>query len=181
MALTISRIISADCGPLLSWVCIDAIHTGYGQSGDGAWSRLDSITADGEDKVVFQCKNSFVALPNYLDYIFIVPQHQWEGQDMKTFTNNEPIGTGPFKLEKYTSGTSAEYSANAEYWKDAPKVDGMTVVLYNSSTNLTLALIAGEIDIAIDNTIVMSSVSEFMAQDGAQMDVYAGLGCRCLA
>ena len=95
---------------------------------------------------------------------------------MTTFTNNEPIGTGPFKLEKYTSGTSAEYSANTEYWKGAPKVDGMTVVLYNSSTNLTLALIAGEIDIAIDNTIVMSSVSEFMAQDGAQMDVYAGLG-----
>ena len=142
----------------------------------GMWTRLESVTVQDDDTVVFTCKNSFVALPNYLAYIFIVPEHQWTGQDMSTFTNAEPIGTGPFVFEKYTNGTSVEYAANTEYWKGSPKVDGMTVVLYNSSTNLTLALIAGEIDIAIDNTIVMSSVSEFMAQDGAQMDVFAGLG-----
>ena len=140
------------------------------------WNRLESVTVQDDDTVVFTCKNSFVALPNYLAYIFIVPEHQWTGQDMSTCTNAEPIGTGPFVFEKYTNGTSVEYAANTEYWKGSPQVDGMRVVLYNSSTNLTLALIAGEIDIAIDNTIVMSSVSEFMAQDGAQMDVFAGLG-----
>lgn len=146
----------------------------------GMWSRLTGVSADGDDTVVFTCKEPFVSLPNYLANIFIVPEHQWAGQDMATFTNSEPVGTGPFVYDEYVSGTSINYTANKDYWKGAPKVDGMTVVLYNSATNLTLALIAGEIDLSIDNTIVMSSVSEFMAQENAAMDVYAGLGNFCV-
>lgn len=146
----------------------------------GLWSRLTGVTAKDDDTVVFTCSEAFVSLPNYAANIFIVPEHQWAGQDMSTFTNSEPIGTGPFVYDEYVSGTSINYTANQDYWKGAPKVDGITVVLYNSSTNLTLALIAGEIDISIDNTIVMSSVSEFMAQENAAMDVYPGLGNFCV-
>ena len=39
----------------------------------GMWNRLESVTVQDDDTVVFTCKNSFVALPNYLAYIFIVP------------------------------------------------------------------------------------------------------------
>lgn len=138
------------------------------------WDKLSDVTADG-DKVVFTCKESFVSLAQYLSKVRIVPKHLWEKEDPATFTNDTPIGTGPFVFEKYTVGTSIEMNANPDYWCGAPKVDKMLIVMYNSSPNCTLGLLNGEID-ATTGTIAMSSIPEFLSKENAKMDIYAGLG-----
>lgn len=138
------------------------------------WGKLSGVTADG-DKVVFTCSEPFVSLPQYLSKVRMVPKHIWENEDAATFTNDTPIGTGPFVFEKHTVGTSIEMAANPDYWCGAPKVDKLLIVMYNSSPNCTLGLLNGEID-ATTGTIAMSSIPEFLSKDNANMDIYAGLG-----
>lgn len=138
------------------------------------WGKLTDVAEKG-DQVVFSCSEPFVSLPQYLSKVRMVPKHIWEGEDAASFTNEQPVGTGPFVFEKYTVGTSIEMAANADYWCGAPKVDKLLIVMYNSSPNCTLGLLNGEID-ATTGTIAMSSIPEFLSKENAVMDIYAGLG-----
>src|SRR5699024_7063151 len=96
------------------------------------WDKLEEVTADGET-VVFKSKDSFVSLPEYISQIYIVPEHIWKNEDAATFVNSEPIGTGPFIWDSYTTGTSVTFNAYENYWKGAPKLDQAVLMMYNSA------------------------------------------------
>jgi len=65
-----------------------------------------------------------------------------------------PVGTGPFKLEEYVSGSYCKLVRNDDYWmKDAdgnslPYVDGVKIVLIKDPTVISAALETGELDMA---------------------------------
>ncbi len=80
----------------------------------------------------------------------IVPQHIWsKAADPATFTNPNPVGTGPYELSP-GSFTSQGYLLvkNPHYWqKDMqPKVTGFRFVTYDSNTSANLALEQGDLD-----------------------------------
>ena len=50
------------------------------------------------------------------------------------------------------------------------------MIIYNSSSNLTLALLKGEVDGAAGGTIAMSSLPKFRQKEYAQLDIYTGVG-----
>lgn len=140
----------------------------------GLWNRLDEVKAEGST-VTFVAKEAFVSLPEYLSQVYIVPKHIWEGEDAASFTNQKPIGTGPFIFDQYTTGTAITFQPNKEYWKGAPKVDQAMILMYNTAPNATLALLKGEID-CTTGTISMSSIPEFMSKPNAKLQTYPGLG-----
>lgn len=138
------------------------------------WSHIDSVAAV-DNTVVFKLSEPYLSLPQYASEIYIVPKHIWESAaDISQELNNAPIGSGPFKWKSYNTGTDIQLDANKDYWRGAPKVDGMVINLYNTAPNATLALLKGDIA-ATMGTIAMSSIPEFMTKPGAQMQVYAGL------
>jgi len=57
------------------------------------------------------------------------------------------IGTGPFKLEKYTPKVGASFVRNTDYWGAAPLPDRVEVVFYDDYQPQILALQGGEIDV----------------------------------
>lgn len=57
------------------------------------------------------------------------------------------IGTGPFKLEKFTPKVGASFVRNADYWGAPPLPDRVEVVFYDDYQPQILALQGGEIDI----------------------------------
>ena len=68
-----------------------------------------------------------------LDYLTVgmLPKHLLEGKDITTDSfNQNPIGTGPFKFEKWDRGQSITLIKNKEYFKKEPKLD--KVVFMNS-------------------------------------------------
>lgn len=144
----------------------------------GLWGRISDITADGET-VVFKMNNPFVSLPEYLSQIYIVPKHIWENEDAASYTNSNPIGTGPFIWDTYTTGTAVTFKANKEYWRGAPKLDEAILMMYNSSPNCTLALLKGEID-CTTGTIAMSSLPEFTSKENSKLQTYPGLNNFCV-
>lgn len=57
------------------------------------------------------------------------------------------IGTGPFKLEKYTSKVGASFVRNPDYWGAAALPDRIEITFYDDYQPQILALQAGEIDL----------------------------------
>lgn len=64
--------------------------------------------------------------------------------------SRHPVGTGPFKFERWTEGQSVEMVANDEYWGGRPKLAGIIWRLIPSESARVLALRAGEVDAIAD-------------------------------
>lgn len=58
-----------------------------------------------------------------------------------------PIGFGPFKVDRIVAGESVQYSRNDDYWKGKPKLASITLKIVNPNTVLQ-SLESGEVDIA---------------------------------
>ncbi len=58
-----------------------------------------------------------------------------------------PIGTGPFMLERYVPGTEVVLGANREYYGGAPKIDKLVFKPISDETAAEIALEKGDIDI----------------------------------
>lgn len=79
-------------------------------------------------------------------------------EDTKDFDNN-PIGTGPFKVESFNPIKSSIFKRFDGYFKGTPYLDSIKVINVSDSDTLTMALQTGEIDVA--QGINYSSLSLF--------------------
>lgn len=61
---------------------------------------------------------------------------------------DEAIGTGPYKLEKWTRDVELVLVRNEEYWGEKARTKRFVIRFYQDSSQLRLAIERGEIDIA---------------------------------
>ncbi|MDR1443840.1 MAG: ABC transporter substrate-binding protein [Treponema sp.] len=86
-----------------------------------------------------------------------------------TDRENNPIGTGPFIIESYTTQQNLVLKKNPNYWKPGfPKLDKVTVVFLADSEAVLLSLRGGNIDAA---EVTGSLVDQL---DGADFDIFSG-------
>jgi peptide/nickel transport system substrate-binding protein len=64
--------------------------------------------------------------------------------------NQNPIGTGPFKLKSWTRDDRAVLEANSEYWGGKPAYQEITFRFIPEGEQRVSALLAGEVDIIQD-------------------------------
>ncbi len=60
---------------------------------------------------------------------------------------SDPVGSGPFKLEKWNHGASLEFVANPRYWRGRPKLDRFTWKVIPNTETLFAQLQSHEIDV----------------------------------
>lgn len=141
----------------------------------GLWAKLTSVEATGDFEVTMTFNAPFPSFVSYTSDIYIVPEHIWSTvDDVAAYLNPNPVGTGAFIFRKYTVGTDLQFDANKNYWEKAPYVDELIMELYNSSPNVTLALLAGEIECTF-GTITMSNIPELLTREHMILQLYAGL------
>jgi peptide/nickel transport system substrate-binding protein len=141
----------------------------------GLWKKLSSVEVSG-NKVIFRLSQHFPSLPYYTNDVFIVPKHIWEALPSVTKALNEkPIGSGPFIWTAYNAGTDIQFTANKQYWRGAPKLDAIVCKIFNSSPNLMLNLIRGDIYASL-GTMTMPSIPELLIKPGAKIQVYYSTG-----
>lgn len=78
----------------------------------------------------------------------MLPKHLLEGKDItKSFLQRAPIGTGPFKFEKWDSGSAIKLKANTNYFSKGPYLDGYVLKIIPDATSMFLELLKSRIDV----------------------------------
>ena len=116
-------------------------------------------TADDTAVLTFKSK-SLMQEPAVLANQAIVPEHIWKDiKDPTTNLNENPVGTGPFKLKSFTP-QSYVLTKNDQYWEQGkPIIKEVRYLPVQSADAASAALVAGKVDWAsaylpgIDNII----------------------------
>ncbi len=109
---------------------------------------LADVTALGPHSVEFTFSRPFVPGMEKIAHQVIVPRHIWEEvDDPVSFTNPDPVATGPFTQVRRFDHQVWELGRNPNYWMEgAPGVKALRFPAIPSNEQATLALIHGEID-----------------------------------
>ena len=113
-----------------------------------------------ELKVRITLKKPLSSLPYKLQ-VGIVPKHILSGKDLNTdsFSQESPIGTGPFKFESRRRGEYLVYTANKDFYLGLPKIDRLIYKIIPDSNVRLIQLLKGEIDVAGLNPKEVSGLS----------------------
>ena len=77
----------------------------------------------------------------------ILPAHLLKGEDINnTDFSRNPVGLGPYKLDRWVPGESLHLSANSSYFKGPPYISRVTFRIIPDTTTQFLELEAGHID-----------------------------------
>jgi peptide/nickel transport system substrate-binding protein len=104
-----------------------------------------SVTSPGPDKVVMtfaegseQYFANIVSAP-------IVSKHLWSTVNPTTYTDENPVGTGPFKLSSFNP-QSFLLARNEDYWQGKAQITALRFVAYSDNESMTNALVEGLAD-----------------------------------
>jgi peptide/nickel transport system substrate-binding protein len=85
--------------------------------------------------------------------VYILPKHIWEplGEDgRENHEGTDPVGSGPFVLERFEKGQFARFKANPNFYGGRPAVDTVVLRKFNNPDAMVAALRTGELDAAQD-------------------------------
>ncbi len=108
---------------------------------------IDSIELTGGQTIRFNLKEPYAPfITNTLAQIPILPEHVWsEIDDPLQYPNNEAIGSGPFKLDRFVTGEELVVSRFDDYFEPA-KIDGYIFQIFASPDGVISALERGDVD-----------------------------------
>jgi peptide/nickel transport system substrate-binding protein len=133
-----------------------------GAQNRASYAAVKSVTAVDPNTVRFDLSRKFAALPSFLAYnAGILPKHVLSANPLATtsFNKGVPISTGPFKVEKYTSGQSVSLVRNENYFGPKAYLDKVVfTVVPDANTQIAQAL-SGDLTIMIlDNKAAVDRV-----------------------
>jgi peptide/nickel transport system substrate-binding protein len=113
-----------------------------------ALPRLASIEATDDATVVFTFSEVFTIAQYEIGGQVIVPEHIFSTvEDPTTYTNEEPVGTGPFTEVARFEAQIFELHANPNYWQEGkPAIPGLRLPAFPSNDAIQLAALNGEVD-----------------------------------
>jgi peptide/nickel transport system substrate-binding protein len=111
--------------------------------------QLEGATVTSPDPLTIKIElpEPYAPLPAYLT-LGILPVHLLTGQTVQqigeSFFNQQPVGSGPYRLDRLTPG-EAMLSANAEYHLEQPFIQQLRLRFYRDDGELFSALDAGDV------------------------------------
>jgi len=133
-----------------------------GAQNRASYAAVKSVTVVDPNTVRFDLSRKFAALASFLAYnAGILPKHVLSAAPLTTasFNKGTPVSTGPFKVEKYTSGQSVALVRNESFFGPKPYLDKVVfTVVADPNTQIAQAL-SGDITMMIlDNKAAVDRV-----------------------
>ena len=133
------------------------------------WGFVESVEKVDDYTVAFHLSRVFTQAHGRIGELNPVPEHVWsQVEDPVTFTNPEPVATGPFSIVCTFRDQVYELCRNENYWQEGkPYVERLRYPAYPGNEQSNLALVNGEIDWAghfvpdIENTYVAQDPEHF--------------------
>lgn len=115
-------------------------------------AEMEEVTVIDDFTVSIKTSEPLAWMPQIMVPMF--PEHIWseiEPYDAEgDFANNNPIGTGPFQVIEHRKGEYTRMAANKNYFKGAPALDEVIIMIYSNPDMMVEALKQGELDIIAD-------------------------------
>jgi peptide/nickel transport system substrate-binding protein len=143
---------------------------------------FDNAEAPSDTEVIFHLKRPNAAWPKILagPIALIVPSKVFNPTQL--MANADVIGSGPYKLNKFTAGEIASLVPNAEYTGTKPKNTGIIFRYYQTPSSLRLAFQNKDVDVAIAwRSLTTGDVEALGKGPGVQTLQLPGLDTRYLA
>ena len=102
----------------------------------------------------------------FLDYMTmaILPKHLLEGEDMQTSDFfRSPIGTGPYRLERWDEGQAITLVKNEDYFKGGVNIDRIIFKIVTDDNAKAMQMKSGELDLAL---LTPRDSENFVGSDG---------------
>ena len=136
------------------------------------FDNIDDVQVTGENQVTVTTKVPWVSLPAHLwgsGRVGMLAQAQLDDTES---CDTKPIGTGPFRLERWSLNDELVVVRNETYWQAAPDgdpypyLDEIRFVPVVEAEQRVNSLEAGEIDIAHLNQASSLDTTDGLAEDG---------------
>ncbi|WP_158970061.1 ABC transporter substrate-binding protein [Chachezhania sediminis] len=131
---------------------------------------VDTITAIDPLTVEFKLKEPFGPFISVFETgtMPIVPKHLYEGTDYATNeANATPIGTGPFKFDKWEKGSFIHLVKNEDYYVEGlPHLDEVYYRVIPDAASRAVAFETGEVDVLPGGSVENWDVPRLTAMDG---------------
>ncbi|MES2712134.1 MAG: extracellular solute-binding protein [Pseudomonadota bacterium] len=126
----------------------------------GYWADVRECVAEGPRRVVFRFDSAENReLPLILGQLPVLPKHFWEGRDFARPLLDAPLGSGPYRIERFETGRGIIYQRVDNYWaRDLPTMRGtnnwdrIRYEYYRDTTVAFEAFKAGQIDFRQENS-----------------------------
>lgn len=130
---------------------------------DGKADRIKGIVIDG-NKITLNLVGTFAPFLNKIGRCSIIPKHIWSEIPFEEWVKstellNNPVGSGPYKLTKYSSGESVELVANEEFFGGKPSINNFILKVVNVDS-ISAELSSGNIDIVDVKELKKSEVKD---------------------
>jgi microcin C transport system substrate-binding protein len=123
------------------------------------WGDVAEVKAEGPRRVVFRFRsdeNRELAL--ILGQMPVLPKHFWEGRDFARPSLDIPLGSGPYRLERFEPSRSVVYRRVPDHWardlgtrKGTNNFDVIRYEYFRDTTVAFEAFKAGQIDFRTEN------------------------------
>lgn len=112
------------------------------------YEDVTAINVIDEQTIAFTLAANNVAFLDYMT-IAILPEHLLAGEDMQTSDYFRfPVGTGPYKMERWDEAQAITLVKNEDYFKGAPNIDSIVFKIVTDDNAKAMQLMSGELDLA---------------------------------
>ena len=127
------------------------------------YENVEEITVVDDQTISFRLAEPNVAFLEYMT-MAVLPSHLLEGEDMQESDFfRHPVGTGPYKLERWDVGQSIVLTKNEDYYRGAPKIDTVIFKIVADDNAQAMQLESGELDLAL---LDPKNAANFEGRDG---------------
>ncbi len=114
----------------------------------GGYDYLDTVTAEGTNKVTFSFKTPWSPALYDLGQLSILPDHVWSQiADPEKDANEKPVGTGPYTEVDTFQAQSFVLKKNPHYWQpEKQKIAGIKMLAFAGNDGANLAAANGDVD-----------------------------------
>ena len=123
------------------------------------WGDVESVAAEDARRVTFRFRsdeNRELAL--ILGQMQVLPKHWWEGRDFARPLLEPPLGSGPYRLERFEAGRSVTWRRVEDYWardlntrRGTNNFDRIRYEYFRDATVAFEAFKAGQVDFRTEN------------------------------
>ncbi|WP_137126259.1 extracellular solute-binding protein [Roseomonas sp. HF4] len=123
------------------------------------WADVTEVVAAGPRRVTFRFRNAENReLAQILGDLPVMPKHWWEGRDFARPSLDVPLGSGPYRLERFEANRSVVYRRVEDYWardlnvrRGLNNFDTIRYEYFRDTTVAFEAFKAGQIDFRQEN------------------------------